>query len=48
MTNIESYFPTGGRSVIKSIEQFAKGQVTPAPSVGIYAGLAGDWSILNC
>ena len=36
------------RSVIKSIEQLANGLVDFAPSVGMYAGFAGDLSILNC
>ena len=33
-TRIESYPSAGGRSVIKSMEQFAKGRVEVAPSVG--------------
>ena len=48
MTRIESCTSAGGRSVIKSIEQLANGLVDFAPSVGIYAGFAGDLLILNC
>ena len=33
MTSIESYPSTGGRSVIKSIEQWANGLVVFAPSI---------------
>ena len=47
-TRIESCPSTGGKSVIRSMEQFAKGQVDFAPSVGMYAGLDGVRSILNC
>ena len=34
-TKIESYPSAGGRSVIKSIEQFANGRSNVAPSVGM-------------
>ena len=34
-TKIESYLSAGGRSVIKSIEQFANGHSDFAPSVGM-------------
>ena len=47
-TRIESYPSACGRSVIKSIEQFANSLVDVAPSVGIYAGFDGVRSILNC
>ena len=39
---------TGGRSVMKSIEQFTKGRVVGAPSVGRKEGFVGCQSILNC
>ena len=39
---------SSGRSIIKSIEQLANGLVDFAPSVGMYAGFAGDLLILNC
>ena len=48
MTRIESCPSTGGRSVIRSIEQLANGLVDFAPSVGMYASFAGDLLILNC
>jgi hypothetical protein len=47
-TRIESYPSAGGRLVIRSIEQLAKGRVDFAPSVGMYAGRDGVRSILNC
>jgi hypothetical protein len=34
--------------VMRSIEQYANGQVDFDPSVGIYAGFDGCLSILNC
>ena len=48
MTKIKLKLLMGGRSVIRSIEQLAKGQVTFAGSIGISAGWEGDWLILNC
>ena len=48
MTKIESYPSAKGRSVIKSMEQLAKGLVDFAPLVGMYAGFEGVLSILNC
>src|SRR5271155_5728120 len=47
-TKIESKPAARGRSVIRSIEQFAKGQVETGPGIGIKAGCEGDRSILNC
>ena len=47
-TRIKSCPSAGGRSVIKSIEQLANGLVDFVPSVGMYAGFAGDLSNLNC
>ena len=47
-TRMESCPFTGGRSVIKSIEQFVKGRVVEAPSVGKKEGFIGCRSILNC
>ena len=47
-TKIELYPSAKGRSVIKSMEQLAKGLVDFAPSVGMYAGFEGALSILNC
>jgi hypothetical protein len=47
-TKIESKPFTRGKSVMKSIEQYAKGQVDLAPSVGINASLEGCLLILNC
>jgi hypothetical protein len=47
-TKIESCPSAEGRSVIKSMEQLAKGQVDVAPSIGMYIGLEGIRSILNC
>ena len=38
MTKMESKLLTGGRSMIKSIEQLVKGLVTFADSIGIKAG----------
>ena len=45
---IELHLSTGGKSVIKSIEQLAKGQVDFAPSGGMKAGFVRFLSILNC
>ena len=42
MTKIKSKPSTGGRSVIRSIEQWAKGWVVFADSIGINAGCDGD------
>ena len=47
-TRMESYPFTGGRSVMKSMEQFANGRVVEAPSMGRKEGFVGCWSILNC
>ena len=47
-TRIESKLSTGGKSVMRSIEQLANGHVNLAPSVGTNAGFAGLQSILNC
>jgi len=47
-TKIESNPFTRGKSVMKSIEQYANGRVDFAPSVGMNAGLDGCLSILNC
>ena len=47
-TKMESCPSAGGRSVIKSMEQLAKGRSDRAPSVGMKAGFEGDRSILNC
>ena len=48
ITKMESWPWTGGKSVMKSIEQFPKGRVEEATSVGTNASLAGRWSNLNC
>ena len=48
MTRMESYPSVKGRSVIKSMEQLAKGLVDFALLVGMYAGLEGVLAILNC
>ena len=47
-TNIESNPSDNGRSIIKSIEQFANGWVDVASSTSKNAGFDGLWSILNC
>ena len=47
-TSIESNPSDIGRSVIKYMEQLAKGRVVLAPSTGINTGLDGFQSILNC
>ena len=47
-TNIESNPLDKGRSVIRSIEQFANGRVDVAPSTGKNVGFDGLRSILNC
>ena len=47
-TRMESYPFTSGRSVMKSMEQFANGRVVKAPSVGMKEGLVDCRSILNC
>ena len=47
-TKIESYPFVIGKSVMKSMEQYANGRVDLAPSVGMYAGFEGCRSILNC
>ena len=47
-TNIESNPSDKGKSVIKSIEQFANGRVDIAPSTGKNVGFHGFRSILNC
>ena len=47
-TKMESKLLTGGRSMIKSIEQLAKGLITFADLMGIRAGCDGDPLILNC
>ena len=38
----------GGRSVIKSIDKFVKGQVVVGPGTGLNDGADGFWLILNC
>ena len=38
----------GGRSVIKSIDKFAKGWVVMGPGIGLNNGADGFWLILNC
>ena len=48
MTNMESKFLIGGKSVMKSMEQWAKGRVVVARSVGMNEGLEGCQLILNC
>ena len=48
MTRIESKPSTGGKSVMRSIEQLVNGQVDFAPSVGENAGFEGLRLILNC
>ena len=47
-TRMESCPLTGGRSVMKSMEQFAKRRVVEAPSVGRKEGFVSCQSILNC
>src|SRR5271168_1047460 len=47
-TKIKSKPSMGGKSVIRSIEQLAKGRVQEAPEIGWKAGWDGDRSILNC
>ena len=44
---IASHPSLSGKSVIRSIEQFAKGLSDFAPSMGISAGFTGDRFILN-
>ena len=39
---------TGGRSVIKSMDKFAKGQVVVGPGTGLNDGTDGFRLILNC
>ena len=41
MTRIESKLSTGGKSVMRSIEQLANGHIDFAPLVGMNAGFAG-------
>ena len=38
----------GGRSVIKSMDRFAKGQVVVGPGIGLNNGAHGFRLILNC
>ena len=38
----------GGRSVIKSMDKFAKGQVVVGPGIGLNDGADGFQLILNC
>jgi hypothetical protein len=47
-TKIELLPSTGGKSVIKSMLQWANGRVDTAPSTGIRDGCDGFWLILNC
>jgi hypothetical protein len=44
---IESQSSTGGRSVIRSMEQLANGQVDLAPFIGINAGFDGFLDIFH-
>ena len=39
---------TGGRSVIRSMDRFAKGQVVVGPGIGLNNGADGFQLILNC
>ncbi len=48
MEKIESSPRTGGRSVIKSIEIWAKGRIDVGPGIGINASFDGCRLILNC
>jgi hypothetical protein len=47
-TGIESQSSMGGKSVIRSIEQLANGQIDFAPFIGMNAGFVGFLSILSC
>jgi hypothetical protein len=48
MTRIESQSSMGGKSVVRSMEQLANGQVDFAPFIGMNAGFNGFLLILNC